>query len=146
MAILRFNSSLEPWGPMRHVQQEVERLMGRMFGGIRQFGGPAFPPINVLNGENDMIVDCELPGVKREDVELSVTGDTMVIKGSKKPPEGAEKLDYQMRERPVGEFTRTIVLPDRVDADRIDATVINGILTVRLAKSEAAKPKQIEVK
>jgi HSP20 family protein len=79
-------------------------------------------------------------GVKRLQTPFAAFGDL------KNPPPDEEKLQYTRRERGSGEFTRTIVLPDKVDEDRIDATLENGILTVRLPKSEATLPRQIAVK
>ena len=101
---------------------------------------------HVLNGANDLLVQCEVPGVSREDLDLSITGETLVIQGVKKPPADAEKARYHRRERGFGEFSRTIVLPDRIDPDAVEAEYRSGILTVRLPKSDAAKPRQIEVK
>jgi len=102
--------------------------------------------VNVLNGPEELIVQCELAGCRLEDIDLSITGETLVVKGVKNPPQDDSKLHYQRRERGVGEFSRTIILPDRVDADRADARLEAGVLTVRLPKSEAAKPKRIQVK
>ena len=102
--------------------------------------------MNVWNSTDDMVVQCEVPGVKKEDLDLAITGETLVLKGKKPAPEDEGELEYQRRERAFGEFTRTIVLPDKVDADKVQATLSGGILTIRLPKSEAAKPKQIAVK
>ena len=93
-----------------------------------------------------MVVECEIPGLKREDIDLSITGETLAIKGIKKPISEGEDIRYQCRERGIGDFSRTIVLPDRVDAERISASLVDGILTVRLPKTEAALAKHIEVK
>jgi HSP20 family protein len=93
------------------------------------------------------VVECEVPGVKREDIDLSITGETLVVKGRKHPacdPEG--DVRYQRCERGSGEFSRTIILPEKIDPDRIAAGLVDGILTVRLPKSEAAMPKKINVK
>jgi len=129
------------------MQRELERMVGRnFFQDIQQaVGGGVYPPVNVYNGSNDMIVQCELAGVVREDLDISLIGETLVIRGVKKPPTDHENFHYQRRERGLGEFDRTIVLPDKVDPDRIEATLESGILTVRLPKTEAAKPRQIRV-
>ena len=77
---------------------------------------------------------------------MSITGETLVIKGMKRPPEDGENVRFHLRERGFGQFSRTIVLPEQVDADRIEAELKSGVLRIRLPKSAAARPKQIEVK
>lgn len=146
MAIFRWPGGLDRFGGVRYLQQEMERLVGRVFGEVQRIGGGVYPPLNVLNGPDEMIVQCEVPGLRREDLDISITGDTLVVKGVKNPPSDDEKLTYQRRERGIGEFSRTVVLPDRADADRIEATMDAGILTIRIPKSQAAKPRQIHVK
>jgi HSP20 family protein len=129
------------------MQRQMDRWLGHgISGDPRRVGGGSYPPVNVLDGPEDIVVQCELAGVQREDIDLSVTGETLVVKGIKQPPAEAEKLRFHRRERGVGEFNRTIVLPDRIDADRVEAELNAGILTIRLPKSEAARPKQIRVK
>jgi len=144
MAIFRWPSSLDPWAGFRLMQRELERLVGRGEG--RRIGGGVYPPLNVLNGPEEVVVQCEVPGLGRDKLELSITGETLVIKGAKPPSADDEKVAFQRRERGAGDFSRTVILPDRVDADRIEANLANGVLTVRLPKSDAAKPKRISVK
>jgi HSP20 family protein len=127
------------------MQHELERLVGRGAAAARQIGGGVYPAVNVFNGLDDILVQCEVAGVARENLELSITGETLAIKGTKKAPPDAENRRYQRQERGFGEFSRTVVLPDKVDADRVEARLEAGILTIRLPKSEAAKPRQIPV-
>ena len=147
MAIFRWPIG---WGPLvglRYMQRELERLTGLSLpGDSRSIGGGTYPPVNVLNGPDDILVECELPGVRREDLDISITGETLVIEGEKKLPDNEDKLTYQRRERGAGQFSRTIVLPDKVDGERIEAELSAGILTIRLPKSEAAKPRKVQVK
>jgi len=146
MAIFRWPSGWDPLGGLRVMQRELERLVSAgPFGESRRVGGGNYPPVNVFNGSEDMVVQAELAGVDREDVDLSITGETLVIKGTKRGHDDGEKLRYQRHERGAGDFSRTIVLPDRVDADRVEANLADGVLTIRLPKSEAARPKQINV-
>ncbi len=146
MAIFRWPSSWDPFAGLRGLQRDLERIVGSAFGEGRRVGGGAYPPINVLSSENEIIVQCEVAGVKREDIDLSITGETLVIKGSKKPCADEETVRFHTQERGCGDFSRTIVLPDKVDAEKIEASLEAGILTIRLPKSEAAKPKRITVK
>jgi len=145
MAIFRFPGALDPFGSLRYMQREMDRLFGRAAAAATQhIGGGVYPPVNVLNGSEEIIVECEVAGVPREEIDISITGETLVIKGTKAAPEESD-VRYQRRERGSGDFSRTVVLPDKVDADRIEAHLVNGVLTVRLPKSEAAKPRQISV-
>ncbi len=147
MAVFRWPSGWDPLAGLRVMQRELERLSRRgLMGEGRGIGGGEYPPINVLNGPDDIVVECEVAGVKREDIDLSITGETLIIKGVKKPPVDDESIHYQRCERGSGDFSRTIILPDKVDAERISACLSAGILTVRLPKSEAGSPRQIEVK
>jgi len=138
----------DPFVGLKQVQRELDRLTGRSFFGDMQqaVGGGMYPPVNVYNGPDDMVVQCEMAGVSKDDLEISLTGETLSIRGQKKPPKDYEKFRYQRRERGLGEFDRTIVLNEPVDADNIDAKIEAGILTVRLPKTEAAKPRQIRVR
>jgi HSP20 family protein len=145
MATFRW-PNFDPFSGLRYVQREMDRLMGRVFGEAQRIGGGVWPPVNVLNGPDEMVVECEVPGVRKEDLDLSITGDTLVIKGVKHGLENEDKLDYQRRERGMGDFSRTVVLPDRVDPDKVDANLEGGVLTIRLAKSEAAKPRKVTLK
>jgi len=145
--LFRWPSDWDPGGTLRAMQREMDRLVGRgLFGESRRVGGGSYPPVNVLNGTDDIVVQCEMPGVQREDLDLSITGETLVVQGVKKPLAEADTARYHRRERGFGEFSRTIVLPDKIDPDAVEATYRGGILTVRLPKSQAAKPRQIEVK
>ena len=144
--LFRWPGGWDPFGTLRHVQRELDRLAGRGMGGeLQRVGGGTYPPVNVLTGPEEIVVQCELAGVRREDLDLSITGETLVVEGVKRPPEN-EKARYHRRERGFGEFNRTIVLPDRIDADAVEAELKAGILTVRLPKSESARPRQISVK
>ena len=145
--LFRWPSGWDPVGTLRYMQREMDRLMGHgRFDDSRRIGGGTYPPVNVLNGPDDILVQCELAGVKREDLELSITGETLVIKGTKKPPADVDKARYHRRERGFGDFNRTIVLPDKIDPDAVDAEFKAGVLSICLPKSETARPRQIEVR
>jgi HSP20 family protein len=146
-SLFRWPSGWDPLGTMRYMQRELDRLTGRGgFGDARRVDGGSFPPVNVLNGPDAMVVQCEVPGVAGDELDLSITGETLVIKGDKRPPITDEKVRYQRRERGFGQFKRTIVLPDKVDPDRVEASLDAGILTIRLPKSVSARPHHIQVK
>ena len=127
------------------MHREIERLTGRQNGAGRGIGGGSYPSVNVLSSSDEIVVECELPGVKRDDIDLSIAGETVVIKGSKKCECETDDIQYHRRERGSGDFSRTVVLPEKIDADRISASMTDGILTIRLPKSEAAMLKKIKI-
>jgi HSP20 family protein len=125
------------------MQRELNRLMGR--GAESQLvGGSGYPPVNIYDGEDHMVVLAEVPGVPMDQLDLSITDDTLVIKGTK-PADNVANERYHRRERGSGDFSRTIVLPERVDAEKIQASVSRGVLRIELPKSEASRPKRIAV-
>ena len=105
-----------------------------------------FPLVNVTEGGDNYYVRAELPGIKAEDLDISVTGNSLSIAGERRIRAEDEKANYHRREREAGKFSRVISLPAQVDTAKVEASCVDGILTVVLPKSEAAKPKQITVK
>lgn len=104
------------------------------------------PPIDVYEREDSFIVRTELPGVRKEDVDISVTGDTLTIKGERKAPMDVKEEQYHRSEAFYGSFTRSITLPSMLDAEKIEATYENGILEIKIPKAKQAMPKKIEIK
>ena len=146
MAIFRWPDNWDPFAGLRVMHREIERLTGRQSGTGGGIGGGNYPSVNVLSSNNEMVIECELPGVKREEIDLSIAGETVVIKGSKKCQCETDNIQYHRRERGSGDFSRTVVLPEKIDADKISASMSEGILTIRLPKSEAAMLKKIKVR
>jgi HSP20 family protein len=105
-----------------------------------------FPLMNVTEGQDNYYVRAELPGFEADDLDISVTGDTLSISGERKLPVEDEKARYHRREREAGRFSRIISLPAQMDTGKVEANCTDGVLTVVLPKAEAAKPKQITVK
>ena len=115
---------------------------GRVLGRERQ--ALTFP-LDVIERDNDVIVKASLPGVKPEDVEINVVGNTVTIRGEAKSEEKVERGNYVMQERRYGMASRTITLPTPVSADKAQARFENGVLTLTLPKSEEARPKRIPI-
>jgi HSP20 family protein len=86
-----------------------------------------------------------LPGMTPADIELTIAGETLTIRGERKRAEGIKDDSYRRQERPMGRWVRTITLPDRVDTTSVGASFADGILTVNLPKAESAKPRRISV-
>jgi HSP20 family protein len=106
------------------------------------------PDTDVVEGENEIRVVCELPGMRAEEVELSLENNVLTISGEKREQrtEGGEEDRYHLTERRWGRFSRAFVLPREVDQDRIEASFDSGVLSVTIPKSERARPRRIEVR
>ncbi len=147
---------LIPWRPVREIEQvfdemekHFEEVFGRPFFPVAWKRAPAIrawsPPLEVLEKENEYIVKAELPGMKKEEIEVSVVEDTLTIKGERKAEEEVKGEDYQLCERCYGSFERSILLPKAVDGKKITASYENGVLEITLPKAPEAKPKKVEI-
>jgi HSP20 family protein len=109
-------------------------------------GGGVYPPLDISDDADNVYVRAEVPGIAGSDLQLSVEGETLVIKGERKASAADEKLSFHRREIECGSFSRAITLPTRVQTDKVQAKSVDGILTITLPKAEEVKPKQIMVK
>ena len=146
MAVFRWGSHWDPLWGVRALQREMERLSWPWSVEGRRVGGGTYPPVNVFESEKEILVQCEVAGVEPEDLDVTITGETLTIKGGKKAIPDTEGVNFIRRERGSGDFTRTIVLPDEVDADKIDATLANGVMSIRLPKTGTPVARSIQVK
>jgi len=145
MAFLGWPGMLDPWREMRRLSQSLDQLLAGARGGLPGWLTLGeFPPTNVYVTEDKILVTVALPGIRGDDVDLSVTADTLVIRGARKA-EAGETVKYHRRERPMGEFVRSLTLPDRIDTGEVEAKYTDGILTVRMPKAEEAKARKIPV-
>jgi HSP20 family protein len=103
------------------------------------------PAIDMYEKDNKYIVKTELPGMKEEDIDVSVSAGRLTIKGEKKSESEIKEEDYYRSERSYGRFFRSIDLPSDADSDKIEASFENGILEVAIAKTETARPKKVLV-
>jgi HSP20 family protein len=95
---------------------------------------------------NEVVVKAALPGAKPEEVDITITGDTLTIKGEAKVEEETQREDYFYQEHRYGAFSRSVTLPSGLDSDKAEASFENGFLTLTIPKSEQVKPKQVKVK
>lgn len=135
------------WGQLHQLQGEMNHLFNRWFdvpGGVN--GVAQFPAVNLWEQDDQVFVEAELPGLDLKSLELFVTGgNELTLKGERKPNVPGKGI-WHRQERVQGTFTRTLTLPYLVDPDRVEAKLENGVLLVRLAKHESAKPRKIAVK
>jgi HSP20 family protein len=104
------------------------------------------PIVDVFEEKDDIVVKAELPGIEKDNIEVNLTDHTLTIKGEKKKEEEIKEENYYRAERSYGSFLRTLDLPRDVRADQVKASFKNGILEVRMPKTEEAKAKEIKVK
>ena len=128
------------------LQQEMNRLARRSFRPAGGRGTRVFPPIIISSREEELVVRSEVPGMKLEDFDISVSGDTLTVQGSRATGQEMEGGWYHRRERESGDFSRAVRLPAAVDGDRAEATYVAGVLTIALPLMEPAKPKEIPVR
>jgi HSP20 family protein len=135
---------------MQTMRQMLDRFFDEPFLNAPQLWGARgegfMPALDVLEEENEYIVKASLPDVDPNDVEITLTDNVLTIRGQTKQETESEKKNYHVRERHFGTFTRQVSLPMAVESDKVEATTENGVLTLRLPKAEAVKPKRISVK
>jgi len=103
-------------------------------------------PVDVYQTDEAVVVKASVPGIKAEDVDISIIGDTVTIKGATKFEEKVEKENYIRQERRFGSFCRAVVLPEGLDRDKAEATFEDGVLSITFPKAEEIKPKSIKVR
>ena len=144
MALARW----EPFAESLLMRNWMDQLFDRNFGPGSLTGtgttGLGFP-LDVFDRGNEIVVKASLPGIRPDDVEITVTGDTLTIRGQMRTEEEGGQGNYLVQERRYGTFSRTLVLPTSVSADNAKAHFEDGVLTLTLPKSEEARPKQIKV-
>ena len=149
MAFIHFTdqSALRnPWLEFERIRQGFDEFLrsyaekGRM---VRCAN--VYPALNIFEDADKTVITAEMPGGKSEDLDISLKGDTLTIQGKRADRSEEGLLSWHRREIETGSFSRSLSLPAQVDADRINAKLANGVLTLTLMKSEAAKPRQIQV-
>ena len=139
--------TIEPLRNLARMQNEMARAMSEAF---EQVGGRGsadgfVPPVDIVESKESVVLLADLPGVKLEDVDVSVENRTLTLSGARKPAEDAKDGDAFRLERPVGRFTRTFSLPATVDVARIAAEAADGVLRISIPKAADARPRRIEI-
>jgi HSP20 family protein len=129
------------------MRREMDRLFEGLTGGTsREPAAGVFPLTNVTEDSNNYYIRAELPGIKAKELDISVTGEGISISGERKIAAAEKEARYHRREREAGKFSRVISLPGHIHTEKVEASSVDGILTVVLPKAAAAKPKQVTVK
>jgi HSP20 family protein len=146
MALVSF-SSLDPFAGLLELQETLDRLLQNPSIGLNlgtSGASSVFPAVNIFSDEDGFVVRAEVPGIPAGQINVTVEPRRLTISGEK-PPAKPEKGSYHRRERRWGRFGRSIHLPEDLDAGKASAECRNGLLTVRIPKLAAAKPRQISV-
>jgi HSP20 family protein len=143
---------LAKWTPFREVSQlrdEIDRFWQDFFGPgrvIRPLGEGWIPPVDILDTADKVTVKVEVPGMDAKNIEISLSGDVLTIKGEKKTERDEKGENFFLAERSYGSFYRSLRLPVEVKEDKIEASYKHGVLTITCPKKEMIKSKQIEIK
>ena len=133
---------LRHWDPLTELNR-----MDDAFGGTRRGRVASYSlPVDVLRGEDEMVIRASVPGIAPEDIEVTVDQGVLTIAGSTETGRDGESAEYLLRERTTGRFSRSVRLPAYVDADRAETSYDRGVVTVSLPKSDAARKKRLEIK
>ncbi len=151
MAIVKWRRRDE-WDPFKDLfdlQKEINRLFETSFSRLPQrfISEESFAPaIDLYEDENEYVVEAELPGLKQDEIKVSVEDDILTISGEKKREKEVKEENLYRSERFYGKFERQIVLPQNTDKENIKASYKNGVLKVVIPKKEEAKPKKVDIK
>ena len=141
--------SLVRYQPFNELRRAMDRLFDERFFTPYQlftFGRDEITPIDVYQTDNEVVVKATVPGVKPEEVDVSIADNMLTIKGETKAEEKIERKDYLYQEHRYGTFRRSVALPSGLDTEKTAASFDNGILTLTIPRTKEAKPKQIKVK
>ncbi|MCA9243474.1 MAG: Hsp20/alpha crystallin family protein [Phycisphaerales bacterium] len=143
MFLTRTNTPLVPFRRMQREFEELARELTSAFGGN---GEDAFPAVNVADQGDTLLAEVELPGMKLDGIDVSVERNYLTIKGQRKFENKSDDAVWRRRERREAQFARTVELPCEVKADKAEATLRDGVLTVILPKTPAAQSRRVSVK
>lgn len=140
---------LTRWDPFREmvdIRRRMDEMMQRAYSGAEGEQAAFGMEMDVSETEDAYEIDASVPGIKPEDIDVTLDNNVLTIRGQTKAEREEKGKTYHVRERRMGSFARSITLPSTVSADRIDARYEDGVLKLRLPKAEEARPKRIEIK
>lgn len=151
MAIIKWGPTTDLARELDSMQRRINRMFNNFFEGrMSEEGDIALsawsPAVDIVEREDSFVIEAELPGMKKDDIKISLANDILTIQGEKKSEREEKKENYHRTERTYGKFSRSFSLPGNIKSDKVEAEFSNGVLRITVPKSEEAKPKQIEVK
>ena len=149
MALIRWLGDNDLHSEFDRLSRDLNRLMtgftpGFGWGETLRSSG-VYPTMNVYDDGESLIVQAEVPGIDPKDIDITVTNDTLTLKGERKL-EAPEGVSYHRREREAGRFHRALTLPEPVDSTKVIATCTDGVLEIRMPRAEHARPRKVTVK
>lgn len=145
MAIVRF----DPFRELSQMQDRINRIFGDAYRGGDDDSlkrADWTPAVDIFEtSKHEIVINAELPGLKREDIDIRVENNTLTIRGERKHQAEVKQEHYHRVERAYGSFSRSFALPSTVDAEKVAANFLDGVLTITLPMREEAKPRQIQV-
>ncbi len=146
MALIRLQPKVDPVSGILALQRELDRFLRNPNFSLGVSGYGAYPPINIFDDREGVVIMAEIPGVDPTAVQITSQGNTLTISAKReRQVDPNEAVGFHRRERPVGEFSRSIQLPEGLDLQKTSAKCDAGLLIVRVPKAESAKPRQITV-
>ncbi|HEY3275938.1 MAG TPA: Hsp20/alpha crystallin family protein [Syntrophorhabdaceae bacterium] len=136
-----FGSGLDPWAHLERMENEMNRVLSR-------YSSPSvreFPAVNVWTETDQAVVTSEVPGIDSQSLDISVTGKTLTLRGSRDQEPVTGEESYHRRERWYGQFSRVVELPFNVEADKVKAQFKKGVLFITLPRAESEKPRKISI-
>ena len=156
----RETREVTPWRPLSEMapwEREMDRVFGDFFGRRlspfrwgrwwpRRGAGVSVPAVDLYEEKDELVAKVELPGMTKDEIEINISDNLLTIKGEKKKEEETKEEDYYCCERSYGSFTRAVELPREVQVEKAKASFKNGVLEIRLPKTEEAKKKELKIK
>lgn len=141
----RYRPSWHPWRELSQLQDEVNRLFSpsRSLPFLRR---AEFPAVNIWQNEHGLVLTAEVPGYDADSLDVTVTGDSVTIRSEGRNGELQEGESYRRHERVREPFSRTVELPTEIDPQQTEASYDRGVLTLKLSRPEAQRPKKIQIK
>jgi len=148
MALIPWRGRTSPGTTLMSLREEMNDLLNRFWAGTTEPFGLAewAPAVDVSETEDTVLVHAEIPGIDPKSIEITITGDVLTLRGEKEEETEDQGRNYHRVERRYGAFTRSLALPTAVAAEKVEAKAKNGVLEIRLPKSEEAKARRVQVK
>jgi HSP20 family protein len=143
MAVFRWGHSWEAFGDLEREVDRILRSVNLTFQGLRL--GRQYPPVNLYELEDEYLLTAELPAMHADDLELTIVGGVLSMKGNRSDLDDVPESSFRRRERPQGSWQRSITLPERVREEALSAEFANGVLRIHLPKAEELQPRRIPV-
>jgi len=141
MTLMRWS----PWQELESMNRQLSHLLDDSHFGLASEAGQWVPTVDIRETDDALLVQAELPGIEKKNVRLEVKNGMLTISGERRYEKDVKEENVHRVERAYGKFSRSFSLPTNVDADKVDATMKDGVLEVRLPKRESAKPKAIAI-